>query len=1521
MPFKPAPTSEIPIGKYIPSDVQKDDPSAVDIAQALWRTENTIGSYLNQAEGLPDSVDDRSFNPYDFFTEEEKADSQFVVNAALADSEDEINAVRRQQSRERKDRQTIADGGALSFALGFGVGVVDPINFIPIGGAIAKTYKTGSSVLRSAAVTGSVTAATTAVQEAALHSTQLERTYGESAVNVGAAAFLGGALGFGVGKLSKYIDEKQIKEIANSMDVEPRILAGEDSVILSNPEGATTVISREGQPDEVITQTAEELRAAQRSAEDIAIEQEISIQSRMADDYAEAMAASKVDSDEFTIALEKSKDTLLREISKEMTDVNKQAMFGRLISEYGGLNQKAWNAEAGLNKKDSGSLKGGFQKPFWRSGDSGLTPDQLAEKLSEDNLVPEISIGAGYDMSDAIKLVDDLLATGDRFVDPDVEARLVRLQEDEAMLARTVDENIDEVYGEAFAKLSAQDQIDSRLAVEAADIDAIARAVEIEDMPYFEVTPSLQKQAEDEGISARDLSVGAAQVANGEEVTGKVGKFLVKALSFDPLSRTITSQNPIVRTLANQLAENPIAMDRGGITAVESRIKIKDGRYAAALQSHLDQFRLYKKNGGTLNRVKFNEAVARALRNDESDIPEAIASAKTWRSELYDPLKNEAIEVGLLPEDVDVGTAVGYLNRRWNKNKIVDNYGEFLSVVSKWLKDKDIALRIEAEKARVELETLDAAELPVPEVKAETITENIVNGVLQKEIRLQSDAGSISARIDGDTMTIIGVKIDEGKRGVGEGRNLYLSLIDAAKRQNVKTILSDETVEIGAVRIYDSLARRGVKVEKSPSFKLMDSLFGEPVKVKVVDAEAANDLISEISEFSKITDDGLVTVYHRTTAENAKQIRDSGTMTPKEDGLFFSTSTKGQAEGFGDEVIEMQVPADRLLLDDLFDAEAHLRLPAIANKPNSIKEYLLPDKFATAKDQPFTITVPRVSGDRAKLQKVIDKAEFKEQLDIEDMEYEDIARQIAQRIKGSPDGRLPYDWKIGEGSGPGKLNGTPMRGPLRSRTFQIPDNLIDDFLDNDIEDLGRVYLRQIAPDIELKRQFDDIEMTEEFAQVELWYSEAMKKAKTTRERDRLEKAKNSDIEDLAGMRDRIRGVYAMEDMNNIFHRAGRVARNLNYLSLMGGVVASSVPDVARIFMAEGISKTFSKGIAPLAKNLKNFKVSAAEGKAYGIGVDALMGGRSQIISDIADYTKAGTAFERGVQSLTDNFGRLNLMDYWTAGVKQLHVVTMQNSVIDGLLKGKIDKRLSRLGIDDANATAIGGQLKKYAEKVDGVWLSNARNWDNPALEQIWGAALRKESDRVIVVPGQEKPLFMSTPMGKTIMQFRSFMFASTQRMTIAAVQGQDHNALGGVLMLTTLGMMSYAFKQKDAGREITDDPIALLIEGIDRSGSLGAIMEINNTMEKVSSNNFGLRPLLGVDLPAARFASRSIADGIMGPTFGSSIGLVARVANAGLGEDDWTESDTRALRRLLPGQNLTFIRNGLDRVEKEIGDL
>ena len=1009
MPFIEAPDDLVLINKLtnLAEAPEDEDPSAIEIASALWRQENTIGSFVSQESGLPDGVDDQSFNPYDYLSEGEKLDKKFVSHAALADTVDEIEAVRKQYARETADRETIQKGGAMSFLVGLGVvGIADPINLIPIGGAIAKTYKAGNSILDAAVVTGSVATASTAVTEAALHQSQLTRTYGESAINLGAAALLGGVLGAGGKALANALDPSAIAGITDSMNVEPKVKTGDDSVL----------------------------------------------------------------------------------------------------------------------------------------------------------------------------------------------------------------------------------------------------------SPEYRATPE-------------EKSAGAAQRVADVEVSGKFAKALVKALGFDPLSRTITSDNPFTRIVANLLAENPVKMDGDIVTAVESRAKIHDGKYATALQNHLDIYRQYRKNGGRLRKRQFNEEVARAMRNDESAIPEAMQSANSWRTELYNPIKDDLVELGLLPEDVSVGTAVGYLNRRWNKGKVSANLPKFIDTTAKWLRDEDVRLRDEATKAEADI-----------------------------------------------------------------------------------------------------------------------------------------------------------------------------------------------AEATGAE--------------------------------------------------------------RTRLQEIIDRAERKEAKDLTDEDYQRIAEQIAQRIQGTPDGRLPYDWKIGEGSANNNLNGTVgLRGPLKSRTFQIPDNMVEEFLDNDIEDLGRYYLRNTATDMELVREFGDLDLTIQKKEILDWYTEKQRTAKTEKERIKLKNQADADIRDITAMRDRMRGVYAQPDPDNVWVRAGRVSRNLNYMRFMGGVVASSVPDVARIFMAEGIGKTFSKGLLPLARNINSFKVSSAEAKRYGVGVDALMGGRSQIISDVADYTQPNTAFERGIQYATDNFGRVNLMDYWTTGVKQLHAVTMQNSVIDGLLKGQVDKRLARLGIDAGNAQAMAAEMKKHATKVDGVWLSNARNWDSPELERLWGAAIRKESDRVIVVPGQEKPLFMSTELGKTIFQFRSFMFASTQRMTIAALQNQDHNALAGVLMLTSLGMMSYSFKQWDAKREIAEDPVELVIEGIDRSGTLGGIMEINNTLEKLSSNNFGMRPLLGVDIPAARFASRSMSENLLGPTFGSFLDTSLRVANAGLAEDGWNESDTRALRRLIPYQNLTFIRQAFDRIEEEVGDL
>lgn len=98
-------------------------------------------------------------------------------------------------------------------------------------------------------------------------------------------------------------------------------------------------------------------------------------------------------------------------------------------------------------------------------------------------------------------------------------------------------------------------------------------------------------------------------------------------------------------------------------------------------------------------------------------------------------------------------------------------------------------------------------------------------------------------------------------------------------------------------------------------------------------------------------------------------------------------------------------------------------------------------------------------------------------------------------------------------------------------------------------------------------------------------------------------------------------------------------------------------------------------------------------------------------------------------------------------------------------------------------------------------------------------------------------------------------------------------------------------------------------------------MEANNTVEKVTRNNFGIRPMFGITQPSSRFASRSVVESLLGPTFGSLLDTTMRVAGSAAAEagdekSGWTDADTRAMRRLLPYQNLFIFRQAIDKLEK-----
>ena len=75
-----------------------------------------------------------------------------------------------------------------------------------------------------------------------------------------------------------------------------------------------------------------------------------------------------------------------------------------------------------------------------------------------------------------------------------------------------------------------------------------------------------------------------------------------------------------------------------------------------------------------------------------------------------------------------------------------------------------------------------------------------------------------------------------------------------------------------------------------------------------------------------IRSDGMVELYHRTTPEAASQIIKTGTMTGKEDRLFFGTNATGQIDGYGNAAVKVLLPLEKLELNDVFNGEAHITI-------------------------------------------------------------------------------------------------------------------------------------------------------------------------------------------------------------------------------------------------------------------------------------------------------------------------------------------------------------------------------------------------------------------------------------------------------------------------------------------------------------------------------------------------------------------------------------------------------------------
>ncbi len=481
-------------------------------------------------------------------------------------------------------------------------------------------------------------------------------------------------------------------------------------------------------------------------------------------------------------------------------------------------------------------------------------------------------------------------------------------------------------------------------------------------------------------------------------------------------------------------------------------------------------------------------------------------------------------------------------------------------------------------------------------------------------------------------------------------------------------------------------------------------------------------------------------------------------------------------------------------------------------------------------------------------------------------------------------------------------------GSTRARTLSVPDRLMKDYLESDANYVLQRHIREASAEVELTRAFGNKSLEKQLKDIQDEYDALM--LQNPKDQAKLAKARDNDIRDITALRDRLAGTYGMpDDPSSFFVRAGAFLRSANFVTKLGGMTVSAIPDLARGVMVNGFSNTM-RGYSSLITRSPAFKASRAEQLKMAVGLETILHPRARTMGDLVDSSARTTAVEAGMERVTDAFGKLTMMGHFDDMNKSINGMVTSDLLLSG---GVSRARMAKLGINDNMARRINAEFHKHGEVIDGWHIGNFEKWDDQHVAGVFQSAVLKDSNNIIITPGiGDTPLWASSPVGRTVFQFRSFTTASYNRATLGGLQEGTGQFYYGTAFQIALGALTYALKQAANGKEVDWTPQKLVIEGIDRSGILGPLMEYNNMAEKATGGMIGLGALLGTGTQS-RYASRGFIGSALGPTFGL-LDTITDVT-AGVLNGDAGDRVLHNVRTLLPGNNLFWIAPLINQVD------
>jgi hypothetical protein len=998
--------------------------------------------------------------------------------------------------------------------------------------------------------------------------------------------------------------------------------------------------------------------------------------------------------------------------------------------------------------------------------------------------------------------------------------------------------------------------------------------------PRTGVTPEQVLEAANSNNPAL-RSVGAAAVDAAELADNTIAGAAARGVAastakMNPLLRALHSPSAAYRDVMLNTVENPLYLTKNfeGVAsqpAVETLMKEYNGGLAKAIQATNDAFPEYTKAGGALGKDEFREAVGKAMRRGDADADPVIAKvAQEYRAKVFEPLKKQAIDAGLLPKDVSVDTAQSYFTRMWNGRKISADEQGFKGMVQDWVAQKSPEWAEQFDKA---------AERRLNPVHQEISSLEMEKVRRAEELKQRGDEADTSEMSEGD--------IRQALRVVNGG---------APKPKGVDTLSQFVLKQGGLVDDAGELAHRGITNKARPGLirkerKTAQSKSGGWTLDDMARHAWENGYFPEHSQRPSIDTfvEALNDDFHKVRAVLKHGDEDAFKLTElvaqlEADLARAGVANDGKAPRFSTSE-EMKGAVERVY--KALDAEADRKIA------------ILKDKLAERQADIRVDRESRFVGDPKEL-----------------------GRQIADEVFDTLTGRTG-------GVRPDFIT-VKARGPLKERTFNIEDlfrssngRAVEDYLEHDVEQVARRYTRVMGADVELARKFGSVDMVDQIAKIREDYKNLRAGITDEKQLTALAKREDADIKDLEAVRDMLRGTNPGSPTDANYSRIVRAVNHFNYLRSMGEVAIASLTETVRPAMVHGLMP-YMETLGQTLTNLKGVKASVKEAQIAGNVTEKVLGTRLATLSEIIDPYASRGPVEAFLENMTNIASKWNGIRLLTDMQKSIASVMTQNRLLQGAssyaeLAPKEKAYLAYLGIDQSMAERIGKQFAEHGETVDKVHVANQEKWTDEVAARTYRAAINKDVDSIITTKGvADTPLFANTPTGRAMLQFKSFALASHQRVLLRGLQEGQARFVGGLIAMTTIGMMATWLKAISGNRTEKLQDIGKnlgwwISEGLDKSGIFAVPMELANTFEKATGVNPIKSPIKLADEGSAisqKNQNRSLLGSVVGPTGGliddatQVVGLPKKMFDG----EEITQGQKNAAERLLPFSSYAGVR-------------